>query len=248
MGTVGLVRALRRCRVALAVGAALALLIALAGTHQLSLFPPGIASKETTTGFATQRLLIDTPTSLLGDAAPKGSTGAAFRASFLGNVVGATPTHAAIARRVGVGFDELGIVGAGAAPPGTMSPAAIKAVEASPPRQKYVLTYNETPGLPLLTVFATAPTEAGARRLAAAGTVALSRAAAETGAAADSARVRTIGTMNSGAKASGPGKATGIAIALLFFVVWVFGSLIVDRILRERHRRRVEAVFAGLTP
>lgn len=241
MGTVKLVQALRRCRLALAAGAALALLIAVAGVYHVSLFPPGLESKETTTGFAEQRVLIDTPASLLGDSAPKGSTGAAFRAAYLGDLVAAPASHAAIARRMGLEPDEIGMVGAGAAPPGTMSPDAQKAVEASPPLQKYVLTYGEAPGLPLLNVVAAAPTEVEASHLATAGTDAVAQAAAKSGATASSSRVRTIGALSSGVKAAGSRKATALAMAVVFFIVWVFAVLLVDRRRRSRRRRALGA-------
>lgn len=247
MGTLKLAQALRRCRLALAVGAALALLVAIAGVYQLSLAPPGLASKETTTGFATQRLLIDTPSSMLGDSYPRGSTGAGFRAAYLGNLVGGETTHDAIATRMRIDPAEIAIVGSGAAPPGTMSPAAIKAVEASPPRQKYILTYGEMPGLPLLNVFATAPTEAAARALARAGGEALAQTAAEGGKATSSARVSRIGWLSSGAKTSGPRKSQAIVMALVFFIFWLFAVLVVDRVLRVRRRQRLETAF-GVWP
>jgi hypothetical protein len=239
MGTLSLAQALRRCRLALAVGAALALLIALAGVYHLSLFPPGLESKATTSGFAEQRILIDTPESLLGDAAPRGSTGAAFRAAYLGNLVAAPASRAAIARTMGLEPDEIGMVGAGAAPPGTMSPDAQKAVEASPPLQRYILTYGEAPGLPLLNVVAAAPTEAEARKLAAAGTDALARIAADSGVTSSSARVRTIGALSSGVKGGGPRKATALVMAIVFFIVWVFAVLLVDRLRRSRRKYRL---------
>jgi hypothetical protein len=245
MGTIKLAQALRRRRLALAVGAALALLIAIAGVYKVSLAPPGLASKEATTGFATQRLLIDTPDSLLGDSYPLGSTGAAFRASYLGNLVGGEATHDAVAARMQLDPAEIAIVGSGAAPPGTMSPAAIKAVEASPPLQKYVLSYNEVPGLPLLNVFATAPTEAAARALARSGGEALAQTAAEGGPATSSARIRRIGWLSSGAKASGPRKSQALVMAVVFFIFWLFAVLAVDRVLRARRRQRLEAAFGG---
>jgi hypothetical protein len=235
MGTLKLVQALRRCRLALAVGAALALLIAVAG----------LSGKQTTTGFAVQRVLVDTPNSLLGDAAPTGSTGAAVRAAFIGNLAAAGPTVESMATRLGVAPREIAVVGSGGAPPGTMSPAAQKAVEASPPRQKYIITYGEIPGLPLLNVVATAPTEAAAKTLATAGTAALTQAAGEAGPAADVARVQEIGSLNSGVKTSGPRKATSLVMAIVFFIVWVFATLLVDRLLRTRRRERLEAAFDG---
>jgi hypothetical protein len=237
MGTLRLAKALRRCRLALAAGAALAVLIALMGVYHVSFAPPNLESKASTTGFAVQRVLVDTPASLLGDSEPRGSTGAAFRTAYLGNVVAAPETVKGIAAVMNVEPDEIGMVGAGAAPPGTMSPDAQKAIEASPPRRKYVLTYGEVPGLPLLNVVAAAPTEAAAKALAGAGTDALAKAASDSNATSLSARVRTIGALSSGVKAAGPRKATAIVMALVFFIFWVFAVLLVDRLRRSRRRR-----------
>jgi hypothetical protein len=247
MGTVRLAQALRRRRLALLLGAVLAVLIAIAGVYQISLSPPGLASKETTTGSATQRVLIDTPSSLLGDSYPRGSTGAAFRAAYLGNLVGAQPTLEAIANRMGIAPSEVAIVLSGAAPPGTMSPAAIKATEASPPRQKYILTYGETPGLPLLNVYAAAPTEAAARELARAGSAALVQVVGEGGEATSGARVRAVGSLTSNVKASGPRKSQALVMAFVFFIFWLFAVLAVDRMLRTRRRRRLETALGGLS-
>ncbi len=109
MGLAALPQVLWRRRIAVAVGALLAIAVTVAGIHRGAGAPP--------TASSLTLVLIDTPKSLVADAKARGADTIYTRAQLLAGLIADDDAKAVIARRAGLQPSQLAIAGPGAAAP-----------------------------------------------------------------------------------------------------------------------------------
>jgi len=223
-------RVLWRRRIAVVLGALLALTVALLALYRF----PDLQSRATTSGFAQERVLVDTPTSLLADARAKGAASITTRAVLLSNLLASDEARMDMAQRAGLKEAEIGVVGLGTAVPDVVSPLAEQAIQVTQPRTPYRVTVSEGPSLPILSIYATAPDEKGASRLARGAVAALASLAADAPAAGGQMRVTRVGAQQSGSKVVAPRKLKAAVAAIVIFILWCTALVLLDGALRRR--------------
>jgi len=158
-------------RLGLMVSLAIALFAAFWSIEKVSLFPPGVESRNLETASASTRVLVDMPKSLALDLSVQviDIESLTNRALLVGNLIGSAPVRHAISERVGVPPDRLEI----SAPitrewPRAMQQAGTKRstgdILKSP--DQYRINVRANPTVPVLEITAQAPTAAAAERLA----------------------------------------------------------------------------------
>jgi hypothetical protein len=231
--TVKILRDLWRLRGAVAVVFAVAVLIGCTVGFRISLFPPGLHSRQYHVGVASARVFVDTPTSEILDVAPKGSDTLAARATLLANLMVDGVVEDAIAKRAGLHPDEL--IGIG-------STTAIDPSAPKPGPRAYTLTTgvaldNSGDQLPIITIDTQAPDVKGAERLANAAVTGLnqyldSQAAVRVIPAGRRLRVTGLGAAQAGVAVHGPSHALAVALTLLIFAIGCAILLVVPALFR----------------
>ncbi len=154
-----IVRAIWRRRLALvAIPLALAVFVALGGTTPVS----------TPNAVAWTGVTLDTPQSQLVAVAPPGAITLVWRASLLTHLMTTSTATQALARRVGVGADQVSVVDPALATP-LVSTAMAQAASTAASRDvaPYTLTvFVANDSLPVISIEAAAPDRQGAQRLA----------------------------------------------------------------------------------
>jgi hypothetical protein len=231
--SVGILRALRRHRIAFAIGVVLAFAIAVSGIYCVSLAPPALHARASTSGAAGQRVFVDTPRSIVGAAQPRGSESIVNKAVLLGDLTAGEEARRIIARAAGLAVSEVGVIGPGALVPITATPLAEKAVEVTRPTTPDIITVDEDPGLPILSILATAPDSGQARALVEATTAALAHLGRRVMGSQGAVRIEPIGNMTVGTKTIG-GKAKPLIAAFGLLVLWCSGIIVLDGLARRR--------------
>jgi hypothetical protein len=164
-------RELSEHRLGLAVSIAIALLAGFWSIARISLFPPGIESRNLETASASTRVLVDMPQSMVLDLSVQTIDVESLtnRALLVGNLIGSAPMRETISERVGVPADRLEI----AAPltrewPRAIQQAGVKRstsdILKSP--DQYRINVRANPTVPVLEISTQAPTVEAAVRLA----------------------------------------------------------------------------------
>jgi hypothetical protein len=164
-------RELWRSRLGVAVSFALALLAAVGSQGRISLFPPGFESRTVQIGAASTRVLVDTPKSSVLDlgASSQDLTSMVNRALLVSNVMASEPVRQYIARRANVPAEVLRV-----ASPVTRDWPRQLAQSGSPKKtsdifkspNEYRLNLKSNPTVPVIDIYAQAPTAEVARELA----------------------------------------------------------------------------------
>jgi len=231
MESVGILRVLWRRRVLVALGLLLASAVGILALCRVSLAPPGLERRAVPAGSATQRVLVDTPRSLLADARPEGVTSIVTRATVLGNLLASDEARVAMARQTGLRAEEIDVTGPGAEAAAVPTPLAEAAIETARPRQPYAITVSQPdPTLPILNVYVSAPDPAEARELAGAASAALPSAVGRGPVGGQSLRVEPVGRVQVASRMVGPGTAKAAIAAVVLFVFWCVLVLLVDAI------------------
>lgn len=164
-------RELSRHRLGLAVSLAFAIFLTLSVGYRVSVAPPALHKRAVDIGSASTQVLVDTPKTILLD--PKRGTGdftaMTDRAILIGNVMAGLPVREFIARRAGIPADLIQT----STPLTANQPRPV----AGPERQKhtsdlfkstdeYRLNIQVNPTVPVLSVYAQAPSAEVAERLA----------------------------------------------------------------------------------
>jgi hypothetical protein len=233
MESIGILRALLRRPWLLALGCLLALAVGVLGAYRVSLLPPGVQSRTVTAGFARQRLLINTPTSLIADARAKGAQAIVTRSILLADLMEGDAARSALARRLGIDPGEVGVISSTTALPETETPLATKALEATRPANPYLVSLGLEAGEPILSVLATAPEAHAAAALARATTAELTAAAQRATPARGPVRVEEIGAVAVGTKEAGAGKKKAAIGAVVVFVLWCIALVAADGVWRR---------------
>ena len=160
-----------RMRVGLIVSLVLATVAALWSVQEISLFPPGLQARPLELSTASTRALVDTPRSTLLNLEVNTNdfAGITSRALLIANVMGSAPVREYIAQRAGVRADLIQI--ATPVTPDWPRPI-VRADDKSAPTdiakspEAYRLSLLSNPTVPVIEVFATAPSPAVAARLA----------------------------------------------------------------------------------
>jgi hypothetical protein len=231
MGFVRLSRVLWRRRLAVGVGALLAVLAAVALVARATDTPASTS--------ALSKVLIDTPKSLAAAAQAPGAGTIYPRARLLGALVANQDAVAAIARRAGLAPGELAISGPGAAaPPRVITPLAEQAVEVAKPLAPYLLAVEVSPGQPILSIDAYAPTPAAAVALGHAAVATLPAIAAGAPGGGDSVAIEPLGRPLVITTPARGHAAKAVAMAVVFFGLWCLGCVVFDRMRLAAGRRR----------
>lgn len=234
MESVGILRALWRRRILVGLGALLAFAIAVSALYQVSLSPPGLRAKTTSSGFAWQRLLVDTSTSLLADAKARGAEGIASKAVLLGSLLGGDPARKSMAREVGAQPAQIAVIGPGSLIPAMVTPLAVQAIEVTKPSQPYAVTVSEDPGLPILSIFATAPDEKSAGKLVDGARDTLSSLGSEAPGTAGDAKIEPLSKPQTGTKVEGVGKLKALIASIMVMLIWSTGVVLFDGVRQRR--------------
>lgn len=164
-------RELWRRRGWLALGALLALYLALTTAYRVGLFPPSLERKTLAVGVADTQLLVDTPRSALTDVG-RDLEPLAARATVFTHFMTSLPVREAVARRVGLPASAI----QADAPPSPNQPRAATEPTAAQrgsavvgERRGYRLFFSNDPTSPTVNIRAQAPTARDAIRLANAG-------------------------------------------------------------------------------
>ncbi len=166
------IRSLSRHRLGLAVSALIAAGAALLSVATISLLPPGIHSRSVDIAAASTQVMLDTPDSLMVDVRQDAAMLEGFtdRAVLLGNVMTREPVRLYIADQAGIPVEALMVEA-----PLTARQPRRRRVE--PGREMHVsdvvatsdqhrLSIQADPTVPLIDVYAQAPTAAGAEAIA----------------------------------------------------------------------------------
>lgn len=212
MEVVAVLRLLRRRRRLVALGGALAVVIALLVG----------GSPVPDRGFASTRVAIDTPKSQLVTDAPLGSDSLPWRATLLATLLGSESAREQVARDAGIRTEELAVVELElTAPPvaASLPRAAIKASNET--TEPYVLTVHTDDVLPLIEIETQAPDRAGAGRLADAAVGALQAGASPRDTPdLQGLSIERVGAIEAITIPGGAGRAKLAAVAVLVFVLW----------------------------
>jgi hypothetical protein len=154
-----------------AASAAIALLVAVWSVAQISIIPPRLTPRALELGTGTTHVLIDTPRSSVLDLRQDTYSLVALtqRATILGNVMANGQVRQAIARRAGVPVDLLQV-----APPLTPTQPRARIGSTNQKRatdilestDQYRLSIQANPTVPMLDIYAQAPTAESAASLA----------------------------------------------------------------------------------
>jgi hypothetical protein len=246
----------RRLLAFVCISAVVALMAAIVSVCQVSLLPPSIAMRDLKTGAAVTHVLVDLPREESGHVSAADFTTMTKRASLMAHLLAGPPVLERIAERMNI--DPNGLTAATEITEGV--PLAL--VEPNEERRAnqillshdpYRLDIQANPTLPVLDVYAQAPTAAAAQRLAdtvaPAGNDYLAALAARNGLPiGNRVQLKQLGVANSAAlDPSAPLKIAGLTFVVVFGIA--FGALFaIGQIRRGWLRGGRLAAFAGTPP
>jgi hypothetical protein len=160
-----------RLKLGVLAAATFAALLALTSVYKLSLMPPSLHSRALEIGAASTYVLVDTPNSKVVDVRAQTSDFESLitRTNLLGNVMASPPVRAYIARRAGVPVSmiEAEAPATPDVPRSFTEPGNEKrASDILRATDKYRLSIEASPSVPILSVYAEAPTGDAAVKVA----------------------------------------------------------------------------------
>lgn len=235
--------------VKLGVSLAIAVIAALWSIDKISLFPPGVAPRALEMATATTHVVVDTPESIMIDLRQDTYSlqNLTNRAVVLGNVAASTGVEAKIAQQANVPLNLLRIQ------------APLTAAQPTPPvdsqtqrhvsdilksNDQYRVVINANPTVPMLDIYAQAPTSASAAALANA-TVDQLKAYEERLAATQATPAKYKVRLEQLGRATGDVINPGVkyqAALLVFLVIFLVSWASLTYIVRVRARWRRTAV------
>jgi hypothetical protein len=233
-------RELWRFRVGLAASITLALFAALWSIGQVGLFPPSIKSRKLEIAAASTRVLVDTPKSAILDLSVSTYDFRAYtnRSLLVGNIMASPPVRRYIARRAHVPVEVLQV--ASPVTPDFPRPLASDGEKHSSDILKspdqYRLSVQVNPTVPVVDVYAEAPTAEAAQQLANGAVDGMKDYLADLGASQSIPPYEQVHLQQLG-RAKGavidPGIRTKVAL-LTFFLVFAASSVAVLALARVR--------------
>jgi hypothetical protein len=235
----GILRALARHRLIVFAGAILSVAVALAAAHAVSLNPPGLHREVKDTGYASQRILVDTPKSLVAEAAPPGGKAIATKAGLLASVLDSEEARALFAQAIDEPLAEVAVNDLDAALPPASNALAEKATESTAAgTAPYAVNVSQSPGLSLLTISAVAPDARTARELVAAAPTAMRSISTEVLAPRDRIRFEAVGPVVAESRQVSKTLVKPMIVGILLFLVWCVGTVTYDRLRGRRASAR----------
>ena len=237
MEIVDILRVLARRKLALAVILAFAILAGLAIQYRVSLSPPGLSERLTTTHAAQARVLLDAPEEPPTVDLDSGVADTlALRAGLLGDLMASDGVRRTIAARAGIQADELAVVPPAAGPPSLAIPLAVAASEASRlTSEPYALTVAADPAVPIVRFAVGAPDVAAARRVAEAAVDSYRELVATRATRRSRLSVMQMGQVRTSTTVDTPPSVMGAAVAFVLFVLGA-SALVLAAGLRRRWR------------
>jgi hypothetical protein len=241
---------LRRHRIALAAAVLLSFVVAIVLTYHVKPgFPPQLQTKRYVIGVANERVLVDTPDSIVADLNPSGAASLSVHAQLLADLFSSEPIRVAIAREAKIPIQNLSVIPpavAGAAP--VQSPLATATV---PPAAQATLTIGVDSTLPLVSIAAQAPNQTKANELADGAVSVLQRylrtvATSQKIPLSRQPVIQALGGQ-SGTSTAGPSRALGVVAAIVLLGLSCYMILFVDGI-RARLREGAEDAAVALSP
>lgn len=164
-------RELWRLRLGVTLSFLLAAVIALSSIDEVSLFPPGVKSRQLEIAAASTRVLIDSPRSEIIDlrADTYAFTSLTTRAALLGNVMASAPVREYVAHRAKIDPQSIQAVAPITAnvPRALTEPGSEKrASDILRSTDQYRLDIQANPSVPILNISSQAPNKDAAERLA----------------------------------------------------------------------------------
>jgi hypothetical protein len=222
----------------------LAIVVGVLVTNNVSLFPPGLESRQETVGIASTRVLVDTPGSQVVNVNPKGSETLGERASLLASLMVEGEIKASIAKRAGLNPKDLLATTESTVESANAAPEDARAARVGTASADYSLTTRvliNTDGaqLPLVEVEAEAPNTAAAAKLADAAVTGLSdaldrKATEEDTDSQDRLTVSPLGSPRIEEATRGPGLTLALAAAIAVFLAGCGAILLVASTSAER--------------
>jgi hypothetical protein len=165
MELVQILKSLSTKRVWVAIAGVVAIAAATAVYFQVSVNPPGLHSKSTHSGVASTEILIDSPRSAFGDIG-RNIDPLTARGGIFSRFLATEDATASIARASGVPEGQLAVSGPKLSIEGVPDQAATSQVNNIGKGRAYSVRGQQGDGVPVLTIFTSAPTAAEAGRLA----------------------------------------------------------------------------------
>jgi hypothetical protein len=217
-------------RLSVGIGVVVAVALATLSVFQVSFFPPKLTSRTNEFGTASTQILVDTPSSSFADLDEEVDP-LNYRAGVFARFLASPTAVELIARRAGLPPNAIEAQGPyeQGQPLYTVEPTAEKrSTQIIGQRALYRLRFENNPNMPLITVYAQAPTDAEAKQLADAAPAALQAYVGSIQSSQNTPANRRVtlrrlgdatgGTVNSGAN---------VQIALLvFFVTMILWCLV----------------------
>lgn len=239
-------------KLGLVISVLLAAAVAVTSVYSIELLPPKLTPRELDIGSASTSALIDSPRSLVVDLAASSTDleGITNRALLIGNVMASNPARNHIARAAGIPPEVLRI----SAPTTRRWPRQLNQSGIDPaatdllrsPRE-YRLSVTANPTVPIVNVFAAAPSAVEARRLADAaimGTRAYLASVAEAQGVPAGRRVRIEQLSRARGEVIDRGVGTTVAV-LTFLIAFGISCLTVLFIARVRRGWHAQAMLEG---
>lgn len=234
MELVAFLRGIARHPVLVAAGLALALLIAISTVYRVSLLPPSLADRTTTSATATARVLLSTVDGLPYEEQIRLQTTVPNRGTLVADLAATEIMQRRIARLARVPRDQLAVFGPAAGPPALPVPIATEAAEVgnvAPVASTVRLTASTS--LPIITVRVSAPDAATATRLADATRTGLGDIVRARSGDHDVLRVQPLGPVSARAVVDAPKKAMALVAFVLVAAVWCGGVALLDGLRRR---------------
>ena len=241
MEIVSILRVLRRHRLLVAAGGALAVLVALVMAYQVSFLPPSVASKQRTSGVATARVIIAARTQPAFDLESQITDTLGTRAALLADLLSNDEVRAQIARRAGLKPDEVAVFTPVWGPPTIDIALPVSATEAAAlAHEPYVLSVSSAGNIPIIALRATGPDPVRAAKVTNAGIAAIDELIANRSPGRPNIIVERLGPAQARAIVTGPKKAIAAAAAIVLFAVWCTGIVFLSWFTARRRRLRRE--------
>jgi hypothetical protein len=234
MESVGFLRALWGQRIFVALIAVLSLAAGISAGFRVSVLPPAVESSGGGSGFALNRVLVDTSRSLVADARAPGASTINARAILLGALMATDPMRARIAREAGLRSEDLAVVGPTTEAPLVATPLAEQAIEVTQPVQPNVVTVTVDPLLPILSIFAAAPDSKQADNVANAATDALASIARENPIGERAVKIDRLAKPQVGTRPAPSGLKMAALFTVGIFIICCFFVVLGHGIARRR--------------
>ena len=240
MELVQILRTLRRRKLALTLVFVLAVTAALATGYHLSFNPPNLKTRSVASGEATTQILIDSPQSAIADL-KQDTAPLVTRATVFAQFMTSSTIRDRISAATGIPERQITAQGPFSGPgeaQNVVTPSEARGSQVKAETEQYRLTFVAQEQLPLVSVYATAPTPELAAKLAN-GVFTAVHGYVEEIANADATNpehrvtVRQLGSAGASTVHKGGSKPL---MVMAFLAVMIFGTLIIIMISAVRRR------------